>query len=296
MRRVVSLWLPRFATDRWLRARQQSRQQANSSTSNARSDESQQPLALIEDNAGKLLLAAVNAAAAARDILPGLITVPHEPEVDARALAALAAWCARYTPWTAPGDLTEENSASAGILLDVTGCAHLFGGERALLADLQTRLARFGYAARAALADTAGAAWAMARHATTAEHPCVVVLPGGQRASLAPLPPAALRLPAATAELMDRLGLRRVGDLYPLAPAVLTPRFGAFAVRRLAQALGQEAESLQPRQAPAAHLTRQIFAEPVSDPDDLAGAGRVRQMPETGSWWRRPGATPGFAG
>jgi protein ImuB len=289
MRRVVSLWLPRYATDRWLRARRQSRQQANSSSFAPPSDESQQPLALVADDSGRLLLAAVNAAAAARDlhpglplaearaILPGLVTVPHEPEVDARALAALAAWCARYTPWTAPGDLNEESGGgpwggSGGILLDVTGCAHLFGGERALLADLHTRLTRFGYAARAALADTAGAAWAMARHATTAEHPCVVVLPGGQRASLAPLPPAALRLPAATVELMDRLGLRRVGDLYPLAPAVLTPRFGALAVRRLAQALGQEAESLQPRQAPAAHLTRQIFAEPVSDPDDLGRA------------------------
>ena len=226
----------------------------------------------------------MNAAAAARDlhpglplaearaILPGLVTVPHEPEVDARALAALAAWCARYTPWTAPGDLNEESGGAAGILLDVTGCAHLFGGERALLADLQARLARFGYAARAALADTPGAAWAMARHATSAEHPAIVVLPGGQRAALAPLPPAALRLPAATVELMDRLGLRRLGDLYPLTPAVLTPRFGALAVRRLAQALGTEAESLQPRQAPAAHLVRRLFAEPLADPDDLGRA------------------------
>jgi protein ImuB len=275
-----------------LRARQQSRQ-ANSSISAQPSDakardESQQPLALIADESGKLLLAAVNAAAAARGlhpglplaearaILPGLITVPHEPAVDARALAALAAWCARYTPWTAPGDLAEEPSdpwgGAAGILLDVTGCAHLFGGERALLADLQARLARFGYAARAALADTPGAAWAMARHATSAGHPAVVVTSGQQRAALAPLPPAALRLPAATVELMDRLGLRRLGDLYPLAPAVLTPRFGALAVRRLAQALGTEAESLQPRQAPAAHLVRQLFAEPVSDPDDLGRA------------------------
>lgn len=214
--------------------------------------------------------------AEARAILPGLITVPHEPAVDARALAALAAWCARYTPWTAPGDLNEEPSGpwggSAGILLDVTGCAHLFGGERALLADLQARLARFGYAARAALADTAGCAWALARHATSAEHPCIVVTSGGQRAALAPLPPAALRLPAATVELMDRLGLRRIGELYPLAPAVLTPRFGALAVRRLAQALGSEAESLQPRQAPTAHLVRRIFAEPLSDPEDLGRA------------------------
>src|SRR3546814_3324283 len=68
---------------------------------------------------------------------------------------------------------------------------------------------------------------------------------------------------------MARRGLRRVEDLYALSPALLTPRFGGLAVRRLAQALGEEAEALSPRQAPAAFLTRQIFAEPVSDADDL---------------------------
>lgn len=214
--------------------------------------------------------------AEARALLPGLITVPHEPEADARAIAALAAWCARYTPWAAP-DSTEEGEGrgtggAAGVLLDVSGCAHLFGGEHALLEDLQARLAGFGYTARAALADTLGCAWAMARFATSAKHPCVVVLPGRQRAALAPLPPAALRLPPVTVELMDRLGLRRIEDLYNLTPAVLTPRFGALAVRRLAQAVGAEPEALSPRQPPAAHLARRIFAEPVSDPEDIARA------------------------
>ncbi|MGF1595241.1 MAG: DNA polymerase Y family protein [Kiloniellaceae bacterium] len=289
---MVSLWLPRFATDRWERARAAQRppgRPPDQPPASAGPAEPRQPLALVADEPGKggggrLVLAAVNAAAAAgglapglplaeaRALLPGLVTVPHEPEVDARALATLAAWCARYTPWTAPGDLHEESGGAAGILLDVTGCCHLFGGERALLEDLQARLRRFGYTARAALADSLGAAWAMARFATSPAHPCVVVTPGRQRAALAPLPPAALRLPAVTGELMDRLGLRRVGDLYPLTPAVLTPRFGALAVRRLAQALGLEPEALSPQQAPAAHLVRRIFAEPAADPDDLARA------------------------
>src|SRR3546814_1504980 len=90
---------------------------------------------------------------------------------------------------------------------------------------------RFGYTARAALADTVGCAWAMARYATSVAHPCVVVTSGQQRAALAPLPPAALRLPAATVELMDRFGLGRIESLYALSPAVLTPRFGALAVQ-----------------------------------------------------------------
>lgn len=209
--------------------------------------------------------------AEARALVPGLVTVPHEPALDARAAASLAAWCTRYTPWAA-SDMNEDFGGAAGLLLDVTGCCHLFGGERALLEDLQARLTRFGYTARAALADTPGAAWGMARHATSAAHPCVVVMPGRQRAALAPLPPAALRLPAATLELLRRLGLNRIEDLYPLSPAVLTPRLGALAVRRLAQALGSEPEALSPQQAPAAFLTRQLFAEPVSDAEDLGRA------------------------
>jgi protein ImuB len=86
------------------------------------------------------------------------------------------------------------------------------------------------------------------------------------------LPTAGLRLPAGTVELMERLGLRRIEDLYNLTPAVMTPRFGALAVRRLAQAIGGEPEPLAPRQPPPAQLTRQIFAEPVSDPEDIARA------------------------
>src|SRR3546814_14712474 len=73
---------------------------------------------------------------------------------------------------------------------------------------------------------------------------------GQQRAALAARPPGALRLPAATVELMDRFGLGRIGSLYARSPAVLTPRFGALAVRRLAQALGAQAGSLPPPQAP----------------------------------------------
>ena len=240
------------------------------------------------DEIGRLTLAAVNEAAEqgglapglplaeARALLPGLVTLPHEPALDARAAASLAAWCTRYTPWAAPDSAEDfgglQGGGAIGLLLDVSGCCHLFGGERALLEDLQARLQRFGYTARAAMADTIGCAWAMARHATSAAHPCVVVMPGQQRAALAPLPPAALRLPAATVELMRRLGLNRIEDLYGLSPAVLTPRFGALAVRRLAQALGGEAESLSPQQAPAAFLTRQLFAEPVSDAEDLGRA------------------------
>ena len=235
---------------------------------------------------GQLSLAAVNAGAEAagltpglplaeaRALLPALSTAPHEPETDARAIARLAAWCGRYSPWTAPCSTAEGTGrgpgGGAGVLIDVSGCCHLFGGEAALLEDLQARLTSLGYAARAAMADTIGAAWAMARFAASSAHPCVVVMLGSQRPAIACLPPSALRLPDATVEVMDRLGLRRIEDLYPLSPAVLTPRFGPLTARRLAQALGREAEALSPRQPPPAYLVRRLFAEPVSDPEDIA--------------------------
>ena len=118
----------------------------------------------------------------ARTLVPDLLTTSVEPQADRRLIETLANWCDRYTPWVAIDPLgaaiaeegTEACSAGgfggdAGLLLDVTGCSHLFGkdekGERALLADLVERLARHDFTCRAAMADTAGAAWALARYA-----------------------------------------------------------------------------------------------------------------------------------
>ncbi|MGF1611275.1 MAG: DNA polymerase Y family protein, partial [Kiloniellales bacterium] len=138
-------------------------------------ESSDAPFALIRAEQGRLLLAAVDAAAAAaglvpglpladaRAILPGLRTAEAEPEADLRALARLAEWCGRYTPWVALDRAAGDPGGGGGLLLDVTGCAHLFGGEGALTTDLLARVERLGYAARAALAETPGAAWALAR-------------------------------------------------------------------------------------------------------------------------------------
>src|SRR5690606_7487102 len=97
----------------------------------------------------------------------------------------------------------------------------------------------------AAIAATPGAAWALARHATTPDHPTAVLAPEAElRRALAPLPVAALRLPAETRELLRRLGLEQVGQLYELPPATLAPRFGGLLAQRLRQALGQQPESI----------------------------------------------------
>ena len=244
-----------------------------------------------------MMLAAVDGAAALAGLAPGmplagahalapdLETAPHDPRGDAAALARLAAWCEGYSPWTAPGGL--ELGGAAGLVLDVSGCAHLFGGERALVADLEAWLAGLGFTARAALAETLGAAWALARFGPSGNPPgdpagdpgghtsgsaARVVPPGDVRAALAPLPPAALRLPAETCELLARLGLRHIGDLLALPPAVLAPRFGPLPARRLRQALGAEAEPLSPGAPPPPPEARRLFAEPITTPEDLARA------------------------
>ncbi|MEX0814332.1 MAG: DNA polymerase Y family protein, partial [Dongiaceae bacterium] len=276
MRRVISLWLPRFATDRLRQQRQDGRA--------ARADDAR-PLVTVVAVGGLALVAAVDAAAAAtglapglpladaRALVPGLRVRPADPAGDAAALARLADWCGRYTPWTAVE--TGDAGNGAGIWLDATGCAHLFGGEAALLADLVARLGRLGHGARAAFADTPGAAWAVARFMTESGDG-LVVAPGGARAALAPLPVAALRLPPAAAEGLARLGLGRVGDLYPLPRAALVRRFGTAPALRLDQALGRADEPISPRAPVAPHRAALAFAEPVIHGDGLAaGLGRL---------------------
>src|SRR5262249_28716393 len=162
----------------------------------------EQPLILIVDAAGGPRIAALNEAAEAAGLaIPDLLAGARakaaalqvhraDPAADDAALRRLALWATRYTPTVSPWG---EAEGADGFFLDVTGAAHLFGGEARLLADLAARLDRFGLPARLAIAETAGAAWALARFPTAAP----VILPAGAEAqALAPLPVAARRLSA----------------------------------------------------------------------------------------------------
>jgi len=233
----------------------------------------------------------------ARARLLGLCTMPAEGQADREALAALADWCGRWTPWVAldatgpnaTGDATGEPEtligASHGLWLDVTGCAHLFGGETALVNDLLHRLAHFGFAARATLADTPGAAWAISRygggkHRAGAKQgnevePSVrkngrVIAPGKNRAALAKLPLKGLRLGASETKGLERLGFRAIGDLYGIPRGALARRFGDGVMQRLDQALGRADEPLSPRRPVAAQRVRQDFAEPIASREAIA--------------------------
>ncbi|MFQ5734844.1 MAG: DNA polymerase Y family protein [Planctomycetaceae bacterium] len=176
--------------------------------------------------------------------------VLHEPREDEAALRRLAVWCRRFSPLVGiepvgiePAGLEEPDS----LLLDLSGCAHLFGGERRLFRQLSRSLGGWGASVRIAVADTIGAAWAVAhfgRDRTT------VVPPGEQAAALRSLPVQSLRLPATAVETLHELDICRVEQLQALPRGGLAPRFGPEPARRLDQALGNVAEQIEPVRPP----------------------------------------------
>jgi protein ImuB len=189
----------------------------------------------------------------AQALVPGLAIVEAEPEADHAALTRLALWCLRYAPLVAV-------DAPDGLWIDVTGCAHLAGGEEALLADLRARLAQAGFVACVAVAGTPGTAHAVARYAGQAT---TVVPASGAVEALAPFPVEALRLPHEICDGLHRVGLDRAGDLIGAPRAPLVRRFGAALALRLAQALGDQFESIHPLTPPDVIERRIPFVEPL---------------------------------
>ncbi|MHA1109125.1 MAG: Y-family DNA polymerase [Alphaproteobacteria bacterium] len=279
MRRMISLWLPRFATDRTGRATPALRDRPFAQVVERRA---RPTLHAVNHAAGRAGLAPGMALAKARAILPSLTILPACPNDDSRALARLAGWCGRYSPWTAACDargeiadaeprISLEGAGGGGLWIDASGCAHLFGGEAAMLEDITNRIARSGYAVRAAMADTPGCAWAVARFTATVT-PWAIVPPDDAEAALAPLPVAALRLSAATVSGLHGLGIHKVSDLLALPPAPLAARFGKGVRVRLDATLGRTAEPISPALPEARHLARLRFAEPVGRIEDIAAA------------------------
>ena len=207
------------------------------------------------------------ALAQARAMHPALAAVTEDQAGDANLLDSIADWCQRYTPLVAvdPPD---------GILLDIGGCAHLFGGEARLRDDLLARTKSFGLSARAAIASTIGTAWAVAHFGEAAiidakstgnrEHPT-----SGARDCLAPLPLAALRLAPDMVAALARLGLKHIGDILDLPRAPLTARFGAALLRQLDRALGREDEPLTPRLPIPPYVAERNFHEPIAREEDV---------------------------
>ncbi len=189
--------------------------------------------------------------------IPHLLCEDAAPEKDIALLGALADWCARYTPLVAL-------DGKDGLFLDITGCAHLFGGEAALLEDALERLDRQGFCVAGAIAGTAGAAWALARFGTGG-----VLADKSEPDVLAPLPLAALRIAPQVADGLKQVGLKTIGQLYDRPRAPLTGRYGPELILRLDQALGRQGEAISPRfEAPLISAERRFF-DPISRVEDV---------------------------
>jgi len=259
MRRFLCLWLPRWPTDRWRRQR---------------AEPLAGPLALTARGQGGVRLTAIDDAAAAlslipgmtladaRALVPGLTAAEAQPEADAMALTGLADWCGRYSPWCAV-------DGSDGIRLDITGCAHLFGGEAALLGDIEQRLAAFGISVRGAIAATPAAAWGWARHRPSNAE---AILAAEDDDALRKLPVAALRLEEEDVQALIALGLATVGAIAALPRAPLGQRLGKAVLLRLDRLFGRMAEPISPRAPAPLWRVPMIFAEAIGRREDIDAA------------------------
>lgn len=250
--RFISLWFAHLVTDWMVR-----RQPELGST----------PFVLCANERGKLLLSKANplalqaglyegmSLADARALLPNLEHFDEKPDVAAKLLDVLGDWCIRYTP-TVSVDLPD------GLMLEVSGSSHLFGGEHALLKIMVTKLRDLGYQVRGAMADTPGAAWAVARYAK--KDPLVSI--GGNKKALSILPPQALRLDEEAASRLNKLGITTIAELYALPRPSLSRRFGAGLLLRLDQALGETQELIQAKR----HI--EPYSERLTCPEGIATA------------------------
>lgn len=232
-------------------------------------------MALISRQGSRRLVAAANPAAQALGVRPGLpagqaqLLVPGlhlaaaDPAADRRGLVRLAVWLWQRVAPVVAVDWPD------GIVIDSTGSAHLHGGEAALLRRLGQRLAAAGITMRAAIADSWGAAHALARHG---EDPRLLAPSGPLLPLLAPLPLCALRLPPALVAELEALGFATIGALAATPRAPLARRFGALPGQRLDQALGQAPEPIDPIRPPAPVSVRHGLAEPIATAQAIAVA------------------------
>ena len=185
----------------------------------------------------------------------GVRFLPASPEEDLMALWRLAGWCQRYSP-------VAGVEGPDSLLLEISGSAHLYGGEQRLCGRFVRAAGRWGLVARVAVADTTGAAWAVARFG---KDQVTVVSPEQQEAVLRPLPVAALRLSPSILEKLSKLAVRQVGQLQQLPRASLASRFGTDVARRLDQALGYRAEPVEPVRLPEVIEVEEEFEYATSD-------------------------------
>jgi protein ImuB len=255
MKRIASIWLPQLAIERW----------AKSSDSPPEA-----PVVLTVEGTHGLIIHAVTKAATehgaqpgarltdARALDPTLVALPADPEGDAALLQRLARWAGRWSP------LVEVDGEDA-LRLDVSGVAHLFGGEQGLVRDMRRRFAEAGFSTRVAIATTAAAAWALSRF-------------GGDE--LARLHVSALRLDPDTVRTLERLGLKTIGALLEMPRLALARRFrgGEDVVEALDRMLGKKPEPLTAAPVDPPPRASLRLEEPATQPE-ASGQALERLIP-----------------
>lgn len=198
--------------------------------------------------------------ASARALCPDLTVADDDPAADLALLEAIADWCDRFTPLVA---LDEPH----GLLLDISGCSHLFGGEAALMQSVCEGLSRQGFAVSAAIAATACCARALrrVRHGN-------IVSDGGEARAVAALPVFALGADEASIRALRRAGLKTVGDVAARPPSEITARFGAGFMALLHETRGLSDAPISPRRPLPAYIAEKRFPEPIATDETILAA------------------------
>ncbi|CAD7023983.1 DNA polymerase Y family protein [Pseudorhizobium halotolerans] len=223
-------------------------------------------LTALDELAVELGLREGQGLAEARAIHPAIDVAEEDPAADRALLEAIADWCDRYTPLVAL-------DGSDGLFLDITGCAHLFGGEQVLLDDILLRLFQMGFKVQGAISGSPGLSWAASRFGAGG-----VIADSAAQEVLEALSVACLRIEADTIAALNKLGLKRVGDLISMPRAPLARRFGSQVLLRLDQALGHEEEPISPRRPVAFLSVERKLAEAIQAEEDILElASRIAQ-------------------
>ncbi|MTE01925.1 DNA polymerase Y family protein [Paracoccus sp. YIM 132242] len=261
MARVISVYLPLWPIDRLRRQAGEAAPSPEAPLVLAGRIGNRQVVTAACTLAQELGLSAGMPVSKAQALVPGLQVLPHDPHADAASLERLALWVLqRVSPIVAvdPPD---------GLVIDSTGTDHLHGGEAAMLETLIGRLVMSGVTGRAAIADSWGAAHALARHVA---EPVCLAEPDTAETVLAPLPLSALRIPSTTLASLHTLGFACIGDLLQQPRAPLTRRFGPELCHRLDQALGHAAEPIEPLRPSELVEVHRSFAEPIAAAETIA--------------------------
>ncbi|AYV48553.1 nucleotidyltransferase [Caulobacter flavus] len=259
--RVISVFLPRWPTDRLRRGQGKAAPPPETPVVMVGRVGRRRAIAHLNFAAAQAGLRIGQAVAHATALVPGLLLHDLDVDGDQAALHRLALWAQKlYSPTVAP-------DGADGLVIDATGCAHLFGGEEKMAIAIRERLSKVGLTATVAIADSWGGAHALARFSRRA---IFVATPGTTGREISLLPAAALRLPADLVEGLGRLGFDTIGELEATPKGPLVHRLGAEPVLRLDQAFGRKAEPIEPVMAAETLHVRKIFAEPIGAPETMA--------------------------